>query len=166
MAYSKQTWDTSSYVNPTRMNHIEDGIEGVSDTIDNLDATNIPYDSNTSVKEKIDENASYSLNEIVLGTWVDGKPLYACTFNFGAMPNNTMKRITHGIANVKRVVNIDGYASNGNASFPMPHIYPSGGTVKGIQITADATYISVTTMEDLTSFNESYITIRYTKTTD
>ena len=27
MAYSKQTWDTSSYVNPTRMNHIEDGIE-------------------------------------------------------------------------------------------------------------------------------------------
>ena len=26
MAYSKQTWDTTSYVNPTRMNHIEDGI--------------------------------------------------------------------------------------------------------------------------------------------
>lgn len=29
MAYSKQTWDTTSYVNPTRMNHIEDGIAGV-----------------------------------------------------------------------------------------------------------------------------------------
>ena len=26
MAYSKQTWDTTSYVNPTRMNHIEQGI--------------------------------------------------------------------------------------------------------------------------------------------
>lgn len=26
MAYTKQTWDTTSYVNPTRMNHIEDGI--------------------------------------------------------------------------------------------------------------------------------------------
>lgn len=26
MAYSKQIWDTTSYVNPTRMNHIEDGI--------------------------------------------------------------------------------------------------------------------------------------------
>ena len=26
MAYSKQTWDTTSYVNPTRMNHMEDGI--------------------------------------------------------------------------------------------------------------------------------------------
>lgn len=28
MAYEKQTWDTTSYVTPTRMNHIEDGIEG------------------------------------------------------------------------------------------------------------------------------------------
>lgn len=28
MSYSKQTWDTTSYVNPTRMNHIEDGIDG------------------------------------------------------------------------------------------------------------------------------------------
>lgn len=29
MAYTKQTWDTTSYVNPTRMNHIEDGIKAV-----------------------------------------------------------------------------------------------------------------------------------------
>lgn len=29
MAYEKQTWDTTSFVNPTRMNHIENGIEGV-----------------------------------------------------------------------------------------------------------------------------------------
>ena len=36
MAYSKQTWDTTSYVNPTRMNHIEDGIDSVSDTLENL----------------------------------------------------------------------------------------------------------------------------------
>ena len=33
MAYSKQTWDTNSYVNPTRMNHIEDGIEAVDTKI-------------------------------------------------------------------------------------------------------------------------------------
>lgn len=31
MAYTKQTWDTTSYVNPTRMNHIEDGIRGAVD---------------------------------------------------------------------------------------------------------------------------------------
>ena len=27
MSYTKQTWDTTSFVNPTRMNHIEDGID-------------------------------------------------------------------------------------------------------------------------------------------
>lgn len=31
MAYSKQTWDATSYVTPTRMNHIEDGIKAVED---------------------------------------------------------------------------------------------------------------------------------------
>ena len=33
MAYEKQTWDTTSFVNPTRMNHIEDGIEGAKKQI-------------------------------------------------------------------------------------------------------------------------------------
>lgn len=32
MAYSKQTWDTTSYVNPTRMNHIEQGIYDASNS--------------------------------------------------------------------------------------------------------------------------------------
>lgn len=36
MAYEKQTWDTNSYVNPTRMNHIENGIKENSDNIDTL----------------------------------------------------------------------------------------------------------------------------------
>ena len=45
MAYSKQTWDTTSYVNPTRMNHIEDGIASV-DAVSSGNATiNIPVES-------------------------------------------------------------------------------------------------------------------------
>ena len=40
MAYTKQTWDTTSYVNPTRMNHIEDGIKAVSD--DSGKVTQVP----------------------------------------------------------------------------------------------------------------------------
>lgn len=52
MAYSKQTWDTTSYVNPTRMNHIEVGIESAST------ATGTEYSSGVSVKDKIDEFAN------------------------------------------------------------------------------------------------------------
>ena len=48
MAYSKQTWDTNSIFNPTRMNHIEDGIESAST------ATGTEYSSGVSVKDKLD----------------------------------------------------------------------------------------------------------------
>ena len=34
--YIKQLWDTTSYVNPTRMNHMEDGIKGNSDAVVDL----------------------------------------------------------------------------------------------------------------------------------
>jgi len=66
--YIKQIWDTTSYFNPTRMNHIEDGIYNVSDKVDNLSADNIPYDSNTSVKEAIDEKPTDISDKFVLNT--------------------------------------------------------------------------------------------------
>lgn len=51
MAYSKQTWDTTSIFNPTRMNHIENGIESAS-TADGTE-----YSSGVSVKTQIDKKA-------------------------------------------------------------------------------------------------------------
>ena len=45
MSYTEQTWDTTSKVNPTRMNHIEDGIKDNSDALDGLNATLIPLES-------------------------------------------------------------------------------------------------------------------------
>lgn len=57
MAYIKTNWNTNSFINPTNMNHIEDGIYNVSDKVDNLSADDIPYDSNNSVKDQIDTNA-------------------------------------------------------------------------------------------------------------
>ncbi|MBQ5565864.1 MAG: hypothetical protein IIT42_03355 [Clostridia bacterium] len=41
MEYNKQTWDTTSYVNPTRMNHIEDGIEANSLLLDEVYELNL-----------------------------------------------------------------------------------------------------------------------------
>ena len=55
MAYSKQTWDTTSYVNPTRMNHIEQGIYDAST------ATGTEYSSGVSVKDKLDQKNGFSL---------------------------------------------------------------------------------------------------------
>lgn len=61
-----QSWDTTSYVNPTRMNNIETNISTLSK------ATGIEYSSGVSVKDKIDENAGkiYLLTFIAIGTEV------------------------------------------------------------------------------------------------
>jgi len=48
-AYTKQTWDTTSVFNPTRMNHIEQGIYDASTNIvDNLTST----DATTALSAK------------------------------------------------------------------------------------------------------------------
>jgi len=40
MAYEEQVWDTTSEFNPTRMNHIEQGIKGIKEaTVDTLEPT-------------------------------------------------------------------------------------------------------------------------------
>ena len=74
--YLKQIWDTTSYVNPTRMNHIEDGIYAVSNKVDNLSADDIPYDSNNSVKDMID-----NANGDIFTYTADGSKTYAQCFN-------------------------------------------------------------------------------------
>lgn len=68
--YIKQIWDTTSYVNPTRMNHIEDGIYAVSDKVDNLSAEDITYGSG-NVKDIMDTEAltiTYTQNSYVSST--------------------------------------------------------------------------------------------------
>ena len=62
MAYSKQTWDTTSIFNPTRMNHIEDGIESAST------ATGTEYSSGVSVKDKIDTKAEIKTKTVTVTT--------------------------------------------------------------------------------------------------
>ena len=56
MAYSKQTWDTTSYVNPTRMNHIEDGIEDVSNVA--IKYTDITETTDSSGRILLDSNVA------------------------------------------------------------------------------------------------------------
>lgn len=86
MAYSKQTWDTTSYVNPTRMNHIEDGIESAST------ATGTEYSSGVSVKDKIDSKIGLSLYgsytksaDVEVGYYPINKPFVATVYGSGVV---------------------------------------------------------------------------------
>lgn len=111
---------------------------------------------------------NYSTDEQVVGTWIDGKPLYQKTVDCGALPNNATKEVDHNISNLERVININGYAmasniSNGYVTLPLVMANNVGSQ---IMLLANATKIRIGTKTDQTAYTESYVTLQYTKTTD
>lgn len=110
----------------------------------------------------------YSTNEHVVGTYIDGKPLYEITVDTGTLPNNTTKTVAHGISDLKAVIDFKGYGRNTNngINIPIPYIYKSGSSTKCLQVYVDGTNINLVSMENLSGYTESYVTLQYTKTTD
>lgn len=105
-------------------------------------------------------SVNYSTTEQVIGTWIDGKPLYEKTYNFGALPNNTTKTLAHGITALDTVADFKGIAHNpvSHVRIPLPYNQIPCGVANA--------NITVTTYSNLSAYTETYITLRYTKTTD
>lgn len=107
----------------------------------------------------------YSTDEKIIGQWIDGKPLYQKTIDFGALPNNTTKSVNHNIQNIDYVVNLFGaaYKSSDGVVNTLPCY---NRNIYGAELVSNSTSIMVTTFADRSAFSESYVTIQYTKTTD
>ena len=95
--YIKQIWDTTSYVNPTRMNHIEEGIYAVSDKVDNLDDSDVKH-GDTTVNSAINDLMS---KVVFAGTATD----------IGAWSNNGGANISIGTATKVFVISISNTGS-------------------------------------------------------
>lgn len=153
-----------------------EGMDVVEDTTNNVTEISAPglnADSLADVTSgEVGNNFAtsafnYSTNEQIVGKWIDGKPIYQKTINTGELPNGTGKEIEHGIANLKRIIHMEGYCygATANNNRPMPFSSASDIT-KNIQLLWNSTKISITTGSNLTLFTESYVTLQYTKTTD
>ena len=80
MAYDKQTWDTTSYVTPTRMNHIEDGIESAG--VETLATVNSTQQSRTAVSllNELYTALSALSNETIYDGYLEwGGIIYRCS---------------------------------------------------------------------------------------
>lgn len=126
--------------------------------------TNVPALIDTLVRgldgvaEAAEEESTYSTDERVVGKWIDGKTIYEITVNIGELPNNTIKSINHGIANIDNIVYITGVAKSGNNFIPLPFV----GDNKGVSLFISKVQIFVTTGTDLTTYSGT-VTFRYTK---
>ena len=106
---------------------------------------------------------TYSEEEIMIGTWIDGKPLYRKTINIGALPNKTDIEIPLP-ANCKRIIKFYGCSTDGSYGIELPAISLTAPII--IFISYPDSKAILRTHDDKSGYTESYLTFEYTKTTD
>lgn len=108
---------------------------------------------------------SYSTTEHLTGEkWIDGKPIYSKTLSISPLPNHTVKLVSHNIANMGKLISINGYASNRDVILPLPYTDLTNNASVWLYI--NGIYLSIGTSSDFSDYTSAYATIEYTKTTD
>lgn len=142
----------------------------VNTNADNLgDVANLVSASN--VVDAINNTNTYSTtNEIIVGTWIDNKPIYRKTFFISSLPTNDFTKITHNIANLDEITHIEGIMRNASnhtgTGINLAGTPAVNGTGNNLIVRADRTEITVSTSGTNTNWssNGAYITLEYTKT--
>ena len=124
-------------------------------------------------EEKVKEIAKevYSTTEQVVGTWIDGKPLYRKVVDCGTLPNAANKNIPHGITNLKSIIDMRGIAHCDGAlpqNLPLPFPYSgaeSNASTVPIYMWEENGNVVIKALSDRNSYI-AYVILTYTKTTD
>lgn len=132
----------------------------VDSMITNLELANTGYN--------VFEMPKYELNLEILTTerWIDGKPIYRKTINCGALPNNNTKLVDHGITGYEmlRPDLSSCYTAAAGFSFALPR---ASTTLSGvIDLAITATQVRIITGTAWTGYNNTFVTINYTKLAD
>jgi hypothetical protein len=106
----------------------------------------------------------YTTSEKKIGTWIDGKPIYRKTIDFGELPNATLKSVSHQIANLDKCIKIQGIATSPSNLIPLPYIWINN-TTYDIVLYVDKAKVNIQTGINRTGLH-GYVTLDYTKTTD
>lgn len=109
----------------------------------------------------VDARYNYSLEEQVVGRWIDGKPLYQKTISIGDIPTGQTKTVNHNIENMDKTYNIFGTMYAGSTA----EFIPSGENTN-FRIQVSRSVIILIISGGWSSWGDAYITIQYTKTTD
>lgn len=93
------------------------------------------------------------------------KPVYQKSVDFGALPNNTMKYVAHGITNIDYVIYIGAVAAYQHIQFlSLSSAHPTELN-SNIFIDIDSESVRIYTKANKSEFI-GFINIQYTKTTD
>lgn len=126
----------------------------------------IQYTKTTDSPISIGNDTDYSTDEKIIGTWIDGKPLWQKTIELSSLSvgDNT---ITHGISNFGHLVNAFGYVVRGSIGEPIPksstanigwNIGVTGFSNTQFYVEIGSSYVGQY------AITGGYVTLQYTKT--
>lgn len=119
--------------------------------------------------QRFDGENIYSTEERIIGSWVDGRPIYQKTVDLGAAPSAAEKQVAHGISNLNHIIKVNAIAWNGtSASYIIPYV---SGRSDTNDWTCMITQINQTNIILKTYYSgwsglQCYATLQYTKTSD
>ncbi len=124
---------------------------------------------NINYEEELAKDFStYSTEETIIGTWIDGKPIYRKVIDFGALPNSTTKTYNTGDLKIDTLINMNGMSESTTGFISgIPFVYIDNVNYGiSIQYNKNTNQISVKTGYDRSAQTKTYIILEYTKTTD
>lgn len=121
------------------------------------------FDATTGVKGY----EYYSTDEVIIGKWVDGRPIYRKTLYIPSLPNATTTKYTLGEDEIDATIRCDGWTDNttGTNRFNLPYYNVSTSSYSVWLYHTAPNTISVTTGVNRSS-QFAYITCEYTKKKD
>lgn len=121
------------------------------------------------VGEEVKEGEVYSTDEQLIGTWIDGRPLYRRFVDCGAIPSGQQnQRILYTFQNIRQIYLK--FALTDDLK-NLPYVNPNDASAElAIILTynSSAHYCDVRLMcrQDRSSFGHIYVCVEYTKMTD
>ena len=112
-------------------------------------------------------NDNYSKDELRIGTWINGKPLYRKTIEFNITKTGT--NISSGVSlsglNIDAITKVEGIGLRSDGGTVVTPHYESSSYY--FMIKAGPTYINYNfNWSGLSNFTKAQVTLYYTKTTD
>ena len=113
---------------------------------------------------KIKSIHNYSTEEQIVGTWIDGKPIYEKVINSGYLANNNSITIDVSHLNINDVIQLKGIAFTDDKKQFRPITLGTSDS-NAIRIDFTNNNVRIFTWSNWSSYN-SFVIIQYTKTTD
>ena len=133
----------------------------------NIAYVTVQYTKTTDEAIEIGSDTDYSLEEKIIGTWINNKPLYQKTIVVPITVANTaaFNFVNHNIQNINTntVHKIECICTRTNGSW----VYPLGSSPSGNwHATVNNEEVGVYTTDTNCINSTAYVTLQYTKTTD